>query len=283
MLAFALLLQGGFAKPADEALYHANDLPTLIKHIKSGGNPNAIYSDAGTTALMRICYAGLEPSTVAAMIKELVKAGAKVNAQSKYKKGFQGCTEPEGMTALMHACEAYYEGDEFIMGGGAHPVVVKALLSAGANPNLKNANGSTALEYALFSGSTESVKLLLAAGAKLDEKPSEGGNYLMMLSAYPHPKRSIPMIAILTEAGLDINARDHEGRTALHYACNQVSDPSDELLWENRTLYVASLLKAGAKADREDKDGLRAIELARKSLPHSRDLVDLLQRASSSH
>ncbi len=282
-LTLSYLLLGGFtlAKPADEALYHANDLASLKKQIKAGGDANACYSDAGTTALMRITYAGLKPDVVAAMIRELIRAGAKVNAQSQYKKGFPGSTEPEGMTALMHACEAYYEGDDFIMGGGAHPQVVKALLDAGANPNLKNAQGTTALEYALFSGSAESVRLLLAAGARATEKPREAGNYLMLISSFPHAQRSIPMIPLLLEAGLDINARDTQGQSALHYSCRQPDTADDSYLWEQRTRFAAALLKAGARLDLKDHSGRSPLDHAQQSLPHSQQLVTLLQAAST--
>ncbi len=263
----------------DQALYNSSSVEEVKKHIKAGGDVNAVFSAAGTTLLMRITYAGINPDTVAAMVKELVKAGASVNAQSKYAKDGKvyGAMEPEGMTALMHACESYYEGDDFISGGNAYPQVVKALLDAGADPNLKNVHDYTALLYALITGNPESVKLLLAAGAKHDEKLEGGVNYLMSISAYPHAKRTLPMIPLLLEAGLDINAQDDHGGTALHHCSAELEDAENEYLWENRALCAAALIKAGAKTDIKDKEGNTPLDLAKKSLPHSQKLLTALQ------
>jgi ankyrin repeat protein len=61
-----------------------------------------------------------------------------------------------GMTALMWA--AYNEHD--------NPQIIRALLDNGAKVNIKDKNGLTALSWAMKKGHTETVALLLKAGAK---------------------------------------------------------------------------------------------------------------------
>jgi ankyrin repeat protein len=61
-----------------------------------------------------------------------------------------------GMTPLMWA--AYNEHD--------NPQIIQTLLDNGAKVNMKDKNGSTALSWAMKKGNTETVALLIKAGAK---------------------------------------------------------------------------------------------------------------------
>jgi len=52
--------------------------------------------------------------------------------------------------------------------------VVKALIRAGADVNLTNSEGRTALMYAADNGNLESVRALLLAGAIVNQRDKEG-------------------------------------------------------------------------------------------------------------
>ena len=51
---------------------------------------------------------------------------------------------------------------------------IKALIDAGADVNVKDNNGTTALMYAVYYGNTEIVKTLIAAGADVNAKDNNG-------------------------------------------------------------------------------------------------------------
>ncbi|EPS40114.1 hypothetical protein H072_6054 [Dactylellina haptotyla CBS 200.50] len=64
------------------------------------------------------------------------------------------------------------------------------------------------------------IKLLLNAGAKVDQKDSNGATPLMTAAKSKFMRRPtyIPPFHTLLEAGADVNAKDNDGNTALHYA-----------------------------------------------------------------
>lgn len=102
------------------------------------GDVNAADKDK-MTPLMRAAYQG-----PAAIVGELLAAGAKVDAQNA-----------DGSQPLWLACV----GDD--------PVIVTAIVKAGADLDHKNVNGSTALMYAASAGKAKALKVLLEAGADL--------------------------------------------------------------------------------------------------------------------
>ena len=73
--------------------------------------------------------------------------------------------DSDGITPLMNACGMEENGYD----------MAKILLEAGANPNIKNKSGQTALMYAASLKNAEKiVELLLASGANPNEKDNEG-------------------------------------------------------------------------------------------------------------
>lgn len=107
--------------------------------------------------------------------------------------------------------------------------MIQLLLEFNANPNLWNQPGYTPLMAASGLGSSsldhrakfrdeqrgiESARLLLAAGARLDIKDSQGRTALngAVQSDWP------AFVRFLIEAGADINAEDNRGYTALDHA-----------------------------------------------------------------
>ena len=131
--------------------------------LNNGADVNA-KNPFGLTALMMASYCGYTNGNYAEVVKLLLDKGADVNIKND-----------KGITALMEASS----------GGNAEKVknsafkialteapsvgyveVVKLLLAKGADVNLKNSKGETALMIAKDKGKTEIVGILERAGAK---------------------------------------------------------------------------------------------------------------------
>src|SRR5579864_173424 len=107
--------------------------------------------------------------------------------------------------------------------GGATPVMyaaihgsedcVRFLLEHGADPNVRNGAGATALMWA--AGDPGKVRLLLARGAQVNVASEDGRTPLMIAAHYQDAAASA---RLLLEAGADVNARDLQGSTALMQA-----------------------------------------------------------------
>ncbi len=111
----------------------------------------------------------------------LIRAGAKVNAASRY-----------GMTPIILAAQ---NGD---------PVVLAALLKAGANPNSALPEGQTALMTAARTGNVDSIRLLAETGAKVDAKEQWQGQTALMWAA---SQNNAAAVKKLIELGADKNER----------------------------------------------------------------------------
>ncbi len=98
---------------------------------------------------------------------------------------------------------------------------VSVLLDYQAEVNAKDHNGMTALLHAATWHHMDVLRLLLARGADAHAK-SRTGRTALMLAAWPEDfegnrSEDLSTIALLIEAGVEINATDDEGGTALHH------------------------------------------------------------------
>lgn len=92
---------------------------------------------------------------------------------------------------------------------------IKVLLEVGANLQLKDANGNTALMWAISSEDfPKTVKLLLKNNAQIDEKNNEGITPLMIASE----RGLIKSVKVLLENGADPNLLDNQGKSAFAWA-----------------------------------------------------------------
>ena len=99
---------------------------------------------------------------------------------------------------------------------------VKALLAAGAKPNASNRYGVTPLHEAATIGSAPIVSALLRAGAKANAVYGEGETALMLASR----SGSVESVKLLLEAGADVNAAEKfRGQTALMLAATRIMRP----------------------------------------------------------
>ena len=88
------------------------------------------------------------------------------------------------------------------------------LIESGANPNLKNFNGYTALHWAAFTGKTETLSLLLSNKADIESRTNDGKTPIHVAAMRGHHN----FILELLHNGADISAVDAEGLNCLHMA-----------------------------------------------------------------
>lgn len=112
------------------------------------------------------------------------------------------------------------------------PATAKLLLETGADVKAANRYGVTALSLACLNGNGELVQLLLEAGADANTSLS-GGETALMTAA--RTGRLGPVEALL-KGGASVNAKERKGQTALMWAAA-----------EGHVAVVDALLKAGAE------------------------------------
>ncbi|KAH7189530.1 ankyrin repeat-containing domain protein [Fusarium flagelliforme] len=96
--------------------------------------------------------------------------------------------------------------------------VVKMLLDHGASPNVSDGTwGVAAICFAMETGSTDLVRMMVQAGANTKKKMSSGET--LLLYAIDHGRRD--QAKLLLEGGADANAADKKGRTPLMQAISR--------------------------------------------------------------
>jgi uncharacterized protein len=207
-------------------------------------------------------------------ITAFLDGGINVNAQSV----------PDGRTALISAAA---RGDL---------QVVKALVERGADVNVKDNKGYTALNHAIEARYDEVSEVLLNH-PQLDPN-ARGRNGVTTLMSYVWRERK-DAVQKLLDRGADVNAQDNDGDAALHGAAQSGNvEIVDMLIAKGANLNLKNkqggtplmwaavfghedaarrLLERGADPSLKDADGLTARDWA---IRNKRDkLVALLQRA----
>ena len=114
--------------------------------------------------------------------------------------------------------------------------VVRELLERGADVNLAQGDGMTALHWAGEVGDAAMAEMLIYAGANIDAFTRLGDFTPLLIAA---EAGNGPVVQVLVEAGADVEARTAVGgATALHYASQAGS-----------VVAVETLLDAGADPD----------------------------------
>jgi ankyrin repeat protein len=106
----------------------------------------------------------------------------------------------------------------------------KLLLRAGARPAVTNRYGASPLSEAAASGSSELVKALLDAGADAKALTTADGETVLMTAAR---SGNVDAVRLLVDHGADVNAREHyKGQTALMWAAAERHPEVVKLLLE---------------------------------------------------
>lgn len=125
--------------------------------------------------------------------------------------------------------------------------IAKLSIAHGADINVRNNKGETALMWAIRLRYLEIVKLLLDNGANINTQDNNGGTALMQSSE----RDNIEIAKMLLEKNLDINTANINGDTALMLAAKNGQKDTVKLLLDN-----------GANINNKNKDGYNALMLA---------------------
>jgi ankyrin repeat protein len=197
----------------------------------------------------QLANAVIEKDTV--KIEQLLLSGVDINTQDR----------TSGTSVLMIA-SSYYYYDE----------MVEYLISKGANVNLKDNEGKTALLWA-SSNSLPNAKILVANGARVNEAANDGmTSFLEASLGVSSGKVTLEMLDLLRKNGANINAalqrKSAMGWTALHYAA---INGDVEL--------VKYLIKYGANINKATGDGSTPLYLTQ--LGKHKEIIKLLKNAGA--
>lgn len=167
-------------------------------------------------------------------IEKFLLAGAYVNTRS-------GSGKTPLMVAVINNCD---------------PEIVKLLLKSGADPNLLDSKGRTALMYAAGPSYMTTINLLLQAGCMIDEEELHTGLTSLMFSLIK--QREIQVVTGLIDAGADVNHRDIIGETPLMLASRYATG----------TLVVEMLVKSGADPKAVNNAGAGVLSYAWENTAH---------------
>lgn len=200
----------------------------LRSALSKGANPNASQLSAGRgkrekTALMFAAEQGhLEA------MKQLIASGADVNLSDRPNQKL-------GKTPLMCAAQ------------NNHADIARCLLKSGAAIDTKDKRGQTALFYAVETEATETVEVLIEAGADVQKKSWDGTPF--EIAAYTNHRIS----KLVTEA--DKQSTSPQSKAA------RVEMMSAAAFGGNATL-IRELLHQGVSPDAVDEDGGSTLMMA---------------------
>ena len=206
-----------------------NDINGVKKLINDGIDVNIRIGDFKETALMRAVdrYPGNEE-----LIKTLIRNGADLDAQESFR----------GDTVLMWAARS------------GRVECVRALIYAGADLNVKNKYGQTAIEIAdnffLQTGEDACFKLLTDAGTKVsgeisstDKRTKENAFDSVLVDTIR--QKDLSRFKELIKDGTNVNEVDIFGRTVVMDAVRYVVDRG----------FLKALIEAGADLEVKDPNG----------------------------
>ena len=160
------------------------------------------------------------------VLQTLIDHGANVNA-----------TDKDCQTALVVASDK------------GNTDAINVLLTAGADPNIADANGNTCLHFAVHQGcNKEVVQMIIDHGAHVNIANKNGLTALMIACE----RGNIDVINVLLEAGSDPDITDASGNTCLQ--CSVLQGCSIEVL--------QTIIDHGAQVNATNKNGQTALMMA---------------------
>lgn len=222
-----------------DALYFASKKGILdvVKFLLSkGANPNNKYGKRNETCLhIAIRYENFETAI------ELIKGGA---------KDFIVHQEDDYASLLNYACSA------------GKMDLVKVLIEHGADPNIADLFGETALMYAAINSCTDIVELLLSRGANVNAQTKKGETALHWSVI---GNCNCDCTTMLLKGGASTNIPTKKGKTVLHYALKYY-------LKKGLIEKLQLLLKYGAPVNQSDNEGNTPMYYACKN-----DLIEVIK------
>lgn len=152
-----------------------------------------------------------------------------------------------GYTALHAACES------------GNPQIVELAISPNSNLNAKDKTGVTPLRLAAQAhDSVEIAAILIKHGADVNIPDEDGRTALNWAVTMHHTKT----VELLLQHGADVNIVDNLGMTALHWAVLRDGKSNQKQLASYRIVQL--LLSKGARSDVVDKQGRTPLTIARR-------------------
>jgi ankyrin repeat protein len=239
----------------------ASDVKKLVD---SGLDPNSATKSGGVTALMLA-------APDAEKMKLLIDRGANAEARAKNRySALLVAAQYPGSSAAMNLLLDHGAKVRLPQGQGAplfnayptflaafsgNAAIIPRLHKEGdpvdAKMNLLGFIPLTPLLTLATTDRTEAVTALLDAGGKVDEADSDG----ITLLSWAAIANRVDMARLLIARGADVNHVDKKGMTPLLYAAS--IDFGDAAM-------IDLLLKSGARPNARTKEGLTALDLARK-------------------
>ena len=125
--------------------------------------------------------------------------------------------------------------------------VVSLLISHGANTNIIDREGKTALMYTCMYGHKRIVSLLLLNNAKIDIIDQNGHTALF----FAFISNKLDIFSMLVDHGANIDIMDTSGKTALIHACMVIG--------VDHSMYLDIFINRGANINIRDNDGRTAL------------------------
>jgi uncharacterized protein len=246
------------------------DPDEIIKALLSSGAEVNARNNQGDTALIEAVKgsyrSGRDEQSIVRMIEILIAGGADVNAEND-----------EGETALKLAA---VRSNSHRMG------VFNALIASRVKIDLVGPTGETALLLAIRRAagrsSSEIVEALIKAGADVNVRDDEGTSALIVAV---RESGNVEIVRLLLDAGARPDDRDQPGDTALIAALREYlpSGDSDNEVVRNALRrdpeVIRALLAAGSDPAIKGQSGLTALEIATKA--GRKDLIQMLQRTET--
>jgi len=234
-LAFFVKLLRNYIKDDEIYINHVYDKASY--YLKKGADPNKfIYINGIKTPIIFI-------AKVTKIIQLFLDYGANVNSTDEYGNNF-----------LLEILK--FEDVNL----NVRLNIIKLLIKAGADPNIQNNYGETALMIANYDDNLDIVNILLKAGADPNIKDKNGVTALMNATYNPD------IVEIMIKAGADPNIQDIYGKTAL-------MNPS------GRKNIVEILIKAGADPNIQNNNGETALMIANHY--DNPDIVEILIKSGA--